>query len=227
MGAKKTPRQSVKSPEIPEKVVIVPRKRWPWYIGLCISLALLAACSLLALGDNMSAPEQQVFQAINGVSLPDWVTSQVARPLSDAVWGMVVLMLVMLLLPRFRLRAWQYVAAAGSAHAVATIIERLVDRARPLGLSWDVVPRAVQDGLGFPSTHVAIVAALGVTAWFYVSWPWRLFLVILVGSVAWSRVFLGVHAPLDVAGGLAIGLLVVSILHLLPRKIRAFFRLGL
>ena len=97
------------------------------------------------------------------------------------------------------------------------ILEHLVDRARPLGLaSYEVIVRAVQGGPGFPSGHVAVLTALGLTLWPMVAWPWRIFIVALITTEAWARIFLGVHAPLDVLGGLAIGMGVVATIHLLP-----------
>jgi undecaprenyl-diphosphatase len=85
--------------------------------------------------------------------------------------------------------------------------------------------RAHQSGPGFPSGHETALTALVLTMWFFVAWPWRILLVILLASEAWARVFLGVHGPLDVIGGLAIGAIVVSVLHLAPVKWRHFFKL--
>lgn len=156
-----------------------------------------------------------------------WVTEQVAKPVSNAVWGIVGLVILLLLFPKYRLLAWQYAVAAGSAYVLVYIIEHLVGRARPIGLeSYEVVARATQGGPGFPSGHVAVIAALGLTIWPLVSWPWRVLILIFIGAEAWSRIFLGVHAPLDVVGGMAAAMVVVAIIHLTPAKIRKFFRIS-
>ena len=202
--------------------------RYIWYITLLVTgVLLLGGCIALAFLGTFDAWEVKAFNAINHVNLPTWVASQVAKPLSNAVWGMVGLVVFLLAFPKLRLTAWQYGVAGGSTYVAVYILEHLVDRARPLGLaSYEVIVRAVQGGPGFPSGHVAVLTALGLTLWPMVAWPWRIFIVALITTEAWARIFLGVHAPLDVLGGLAIGMGVVATIHLLPLKIRKFFKLN-
>lgn len=199
----------------------------PWYIALLVvGIALLTASGIIAVLGGMPAWEQRILTAVNGMNVPGWVAAQLASPISNAMYGMLLLLGVLLLVPKFRLRAWQYMAAAGSAVVATFILEHIVTRARPGGTIQEVVVRASSDGWGFPSTHVAVVTALGLTIWPLVSWPWRVLIVCFIGAEAWSRLFLGVHAPLDVVGGFAVGAIVVAVLHLLPVKIRTFFRLS-
>ncbi|MET0779384.1 MAG: phosphatase PAP2 family protein [Candidatus Saccharimonadales bacterium] len=195
-----------------------------WFIILLVvGIALLGSTIAVAFGHTMPSWEHRIFAAINGVSIPDWVTSQLAKPISDAVYGIMALTGVLLLVPKYRRRAWQYAVAGGSAYVFTFIMEHIIDRARPEGLTHDVILRASQGGAGFPSGHVATLSALCLTAWFFVSWPWRIGLVILVGAEAWSRIFLGVHAPLDIAGAFGVACIVVAVLHLAPIKLRKFF----
>lgn len=202
--------------------------RYKWYIALGVAgLVLLTVCTVLALTGAAGDLERRVFQFVNHAHFPGWVAEQIAKPVSNAVWGMVFLVAALLVVPKFRLLAWQYAVAAGSAYTAAFIVEHLVGRARPVALEgYNAVMRAAQDGYGFPSGHVAVLTALTLTAWPYIVWPWRIVLLAFVGAEAWSRVFLGVHAPLDVAGGAAAAAVVVAIIHLLPAKIRRIFRLA-
>ncbi|HEV7722356.1 MAG TPA: phosphatase PAP2 family protein [Iamia sp.] len=114
------------------------------------------------------------------------------------------------------------VATAGflawlAARLVCTIMKAAVDRARPPGLVADVVLRQhlPSDG-GFPSSHSAIAAALAVVA----GWGWpRLRLPLALGAVlvGLARLYVGVHLPLDLVGGWALGvlcgLLAVAVVH--------------
>ena len=74
----------------------------------------------------------------------------------------------------------------------------------------------------FPSGHsTAAFACAAVIAWLAPRFAFPAFL--LAGAIAWSRVYVGVHWPLDVFGGAALGLLVATALLMLvaiPRRSR-------
>jgi undecaprenyl-diphosphatase len=225
--AKKIPsKPAAAAPLAPTQPVYYNRR--PWYIAMLIVGVLLLAASLaLVLTGRLDGLELKIFTVVNHANLPDWVANQLAKPLSNAVYGMVALVVVLLAFPKYRLLSWQYVVAIGSAYVSAFVIAELVGRARPLGLAgYEAIARATQGGPGYPSGHVAVITALGLTIWPLVSWPWRVFILLLIGAEAWSRVFLGVHAPLDVVGGCAVGLTVVALIHLTPAKIRRFFKIS-
>ena len=202
-------------------------RRQRYLVLLAVGVWLLGVATIPAVTGTFVGLEQHVFSLINHVSAPDWVAAQVAKPLSNAVWGIGLLVVVLLAMSKFRMRAWQYAVAAGSAYTLTFVIEHVVSRARPAGLEgYHAVLRAMQGGPGFPSGHVAVITAIGLTIWPYVSWPWRALVVAFIVAEAWARVFLGVHAPLDVLGGFAVGVTVVALIHLTPGKIRGFFRVS-
>ena len=221
------PKASVETPKKEEVTSSrISRRQLGYIILLVTGFVLLAASAGLALPGKMSTTEQHIFNLINGVTLPGWVTSQLAKPISNAVYGMVGLVGLLLILPKYRLLAWQYALAVGASYTGAFIVERLVDRARPAGMTYEVMLRAVQGGPGFPSGHVAVITALGLTIWPMVAWPWRVLIVLFIAAEAWSRLFLGVHAPLDVVGGVAVAMTAVGFIHLLPVKIRKIFKIA-
>jgi glycosyltransferase 2 family protein len=94
----------------------------------------------------------------------------------------------------------------------------LIDRARPFLLLSDVQSRdIVVTGLGFPSGHTAIATALSLTLLAYLS-PRRWWIpAIWIILVAISRMYLGVHSPLDILGGLSIGVAVICLQQIFLR----------
>lgn len=60
-------------------------------------------------------------------------------------------------------------------------------------------------GPGFPSGHVALATAMALVVGSYLPRKYKIIVPIWIIGVALSRVYLGVHAPLDIVGGFAIG----------------------
>ncbi len=119
---------------------------------------------------------------------------------------------------------WPIVFCAGSAAAAwlgANLAKAAADRTRP----YEVVAGATlrqepAHGTSFPSSHTAVAFAVAVTLTAFL--PRRAVVVALVYAVlvGWSRVYLGVHYPLDVVGGAGIGLAVGGSALLLIRVAR-------
>jgi glycosyltransferase 2 family protein len=92
------------------------------------------------------------------------------------------------------------------AYLMAGVGKDLFGRGRPNELFEDIVFRDTMiRGPGFPSGHTAMAVALGLTLAHYASPGWRWPILILTVLAAVSRMVLGVHTPLDVVGGFAIG----------------------
>jgi membrane-associated phospholipid phosphatase len=95
------------------------------------------------------------------------------------------------------------------------VIKTLVDAPRPFQARPDVLrPGAAvtAPGSSFPSGHTqsAVIFWTLAALQFKRAWFWAL-AGLIVAAVGLSRVYLGVHYPVDVLGGLAVGLLVVAV----------------
>jgi membrane-associated phospholipid phosphatase len=92
------------------------------------------------------------------------------------------------------------------AYLLAGFAKDMWGRLRPADVLVDVVNRDFMGaGSGFPSAHTALAVALALTIGHYLPRKYRWSVPVLIFGVALSRVYLGVHAPLDLVGGFAIG----------------------
>ncbi|HEX8133962.1 MAG TPA: lysylphosphatidylglycerol synthase domain-containing protein, partial [Actinomycetes bacterium] len=100
------------------------------------------------------------------------------------------------------------------AWALAKLVNALVGRARPVALRGGVVVRGLETGLGYPSGHAAVAAALATAAGPWLPRPARRATWWAVWLVALGRIYDGVHLPLDVLGGVALGWALAAAVHL-------------
>jgi undecaprenyl-diphosphatase len=98
-------------------------------------------------------------------------------------------------------------AAAGLAWALANVAKAIADRPRP----YEVIAGAVlrqqpAHGTSFPSSHTAVTVAVVIALVPFLARPLAAAGIGYAVMVGWSRVYLGVHYPLDVLAGAGIGL---------------------
>lgn len=93
-----------------------------------------------------------------------------------------------------------------------------------MGLIW-YHPRPFEMGVGnalmshvvetsFPSDHAVVLFCIGFALlWVGDTRRWGVVITVLGLFVAWSRVYLGVHFPLDMLGSFTVSMVAVSIVH--------------
>jgi undecaprenyl-diphosphatase len=98
-------------------------------------------------------------------------------------------------------------AAAGIAWLLAHVAKAITDRPRP----YEVIAGAVlrqqpAHGTSFPSSHTAVTLAVAIALVPFLARPLAAAGIGYAVLVGWSRVYLGVHYPLDVLAGAGIGM---------------------
>lgn len=113
-------------------------------------------------------------------------------------------------------------ASAGLAWAAANVAKAIETRPRPYEMIADAVLR--QDpahGTSFPSAHTAVAYAVAIALIPFLPRTLAVAGIVYASLVGWSRIYLGVHYPLDVIAGAGIGIAVGGLtLAVLARVLR-------
>ena len=97
--------------------------------------------------------------------------------------------------------------AAGLAWALAHVAKAVADRPRPYEVMADAVLRQQPaHGTSFPSSHTAVTLAVAIALVPFLARPLAAAGIGYAVLTGWSRVYLGVHYPLDILGGAGIGM---------------------
>lgn len=99
------------------------------------------------------------------------------------------------------------------ANLLASAVKAAVGRARPSAVHAYPKPLVHAPLTGsFPSGHAATAFACATTLTFFLP-RWAPAFFVLAAAIAWSRVYNGVHYPLDVLAGALLGVLVAIALR--------------
>jgi glycosyltransferase 2 family protein len=180
-------------------------------VRLGAGAAALLVTAIAAHRDHVGRCEAAAFRAVNGLpgSLypPAWAVMQLgtlgAAPAAAGVaW-----------LAGDRELAGRLLAGGTGAWALSKVFKQMVGRPRPAALLPGTHVRGREAaGLGYLSGHAGMAVVLGAAAFPRLGKAGRAVTLSAVPLVGLTRVYVGAHLPLDVAGGAALGFVVEAVL---------------
>ena len=187
---------------------------WPDVAVLLAGAALLVLAGLAVDPVRVSGPEAAAFRVVNSTTVLPFAVVWPVMQLGNAL----VIPAAALVAAAFR-RWWlagELLLAGGLTYLLAKEVKRVVVRGRPHALLSHVKIRGAEAyGLGFVSGHAAVLSALATVAWPWLGRGSRIIACVLVVVVMLARLYVGAHLPLDVVGGVGLGLAVGGAVRLL------------
>lgn len=179
---------------------------------MLVGLAVLAGAAVVASDQHYVAGEVAVVEAFAAV--PTWIGLPLRAVMQlGTLW--VGLTLTGILLVRQSRLGWQPGAALFVSVALAfrtdNVIKAVIERPRPSAVIEGIEVREHIDGFAFPSGHTTMAAAIAGALHPVLSPRARLAAWGAVAVTAIARMHVAAHWPLDLVGGLALGVTLASL----------------
>jgi membrane-associated phospholipid phosphatase len=172
-----------------------------------VGMAALLATAGAVQRDRVRPWEARAFRAVNDLPdswhLPAWVVMQLGA------FGAVPATAAAAWLAGDGELAGRFLAGGAGSWALSKVVKEMVRRPRPGTLLPGIRRRGPEAaGLGYLSGHAGVAVALGAAAIPRLGPAGRVLTVSAIALVGLTRVYVGAHLPLDIAGGAALGLAV-------------------
>lgn len=185
-------------------------------VQLMFAVIIFWVTTWVATGGIIGHWEEVVFHAV--YDLPSWLwLFFITITQLGNIWVLLALA-ALLLLNRNRLLTLRLLIGGLAAYMISGFAKGALGRPRPDGFIFGLVLRDFSWGPGFPSGHMALATAIALIARPHIPGHYRWVVLPVIALVGLSRIYLGVHAPMDVVGGFAIGWAVAAVVMMASER---------
>jgi undecaprenyl-diphosphatase len=177
-------------------------------------LAVLAISSVLVADQRILRGETAILEAVNAWPRAIGAPLEAVAPLGTLPAALAITVAVAFITGRPRATLALFVASL-LAWRLDDVMKELIERPRPEGYVDGLVVREEAEGFGFPSGHTTMAFALAAVLHPILPARWRWVPWVLAALVGIARLYVGVHWPMDVVGGAALGVAIGGALGLL------------
>ena len=217
--AERGPPPTREGPSREAQAVLAPEASFPIrrhpgdVLRVVVGGTLLALSAAIASTERVGTLERDLFRLVN--HLPSALEVPLIGVMQAGAIAAVPACAAIALVANRRRLARDLAVSGTTAWLLAKVVKDIVSRARPDALLSDVIVRhAGNAGLGLPSGHAAVAAALATAAGPFLPRRARHATWLIVALVSAGRVYVGSHLPDDVLGGMALGWMIGAAWHL-------------
>ncbi len=186
--------------------------RNPIFIVYSFAGVIIFLLGMLLVKAGVSTFEKAIFELFN--KLPGALDNLFVAISFFGTIGFVFVATFISLIRKHYTHAIKFLLAGVLAWLAAKWLKTYELRMRPSEILPNVQLREKLDStIGYPSGHAAVATALGLIAYQYVPKKYHRLITVLVIGVYISRLYLGMHLPIDIVGGFAVGLVIASFLN--------------
>lgn len=195
-----------------KKARIIVRRRNDLLMGLGAT-GLTAIMSVLAAQAFVPAWETSVFRTIN--NLPDFIYGGIWIFMQYGVFATIPVAALVALYFRQKRLAIMLILGGLGIYFGALVLKDIVSRGRPPDVISGVIAREQFRylSLGFTSGHTAVAATIATFAHRYLPRFWQIVSLVSLAVVAFGRIYIGGHFPLDVLAGITLGVAFASFIN--------------
>jgi membrane-associated phospholipid phosphatase len=196
-----------------------------WYVAALIVAVVTFVCAAVEVHQHAIAGwEQQYMLDIN-----DWpnrwrTTAIVISTIGGSAWTAIISMGLSYVLKLYRL-CWRLAVSFVTATVLVYVLKHAVSQPEVFRLIPHLHIRVAISGLAFPSGTTTIATVIALSLLPYIPNSWRIILPLWVILLGIARLYLGVQTPLDLLGGIALGVILVSLIRIMPQNVRVLLRL--